>query len=337
MDFRQLLSDPDLRSEFFDRVDELAAEAGTGSGGLEGLEGGISPARITEAAESMAEGRWDFSDPGLEAIILRFLRPVYLVRQGTFSLPAAHSSLSREIKARLEGARSELDQVIASTGRIDLRNHRLDWVGTGWMVGPRLVVTNRHVAEEFGRAADQGFAFKRNFRGREVAAYLDWRQEYHQPEESRFRVEEIKWIEPEEAADVAFLLISGTGEKGEAPPPAVNLMTDEEVEQINVGSWIAVIGYPAYDSRNDSGDQQRIFDGIYNVKRLAPGQVTAFVGSELLLHDATTLGGNSGSVVVDLASGKALALHFGGLEGEHNYAVLSPHVSRIANSRANDG
>jgi len=336
MDFRQLLSDPAVRTEFFDRIDEIAANTGV-EGGLEALEGGISYAEVRDAAESMSEGRWDSSDPGLEAIILQFLRPVYLVQRGTFSASSDQASSSLEIAGRLENARSKLDPVIASTGRIDLRNHRLDWVGTGWMVAPRVVVTNRHVAEEFGRAAGDGFAFKRNFIGRRVAAYLDWWQEYRQSEESRFRVEEIIWIEPDESVDVALLHISGTGEDGEEAPPPVTLMTGEEIAQLNVGAWIAVIGYPAYDSRNDAGDQQRIFDGIYNVKRLAPGQVTAFAGNELLQHDATTLGGNSGSVVVDLASGKALALHFGGEEGEHNFAVLTSRVASIANARVSGG
>jgi hypothetical protein len=35
-------------------------------------------------------------------------------------------------------------------------------------------------------------------------------------------------------------------------------MTQEEIAGTNVGDWIAVIGYPAYDSRNNAGDQQRI-------------------------------------------------------------------------------
>src|SRR5262249_34036669 len=48
-------------------------------------------------------------------------------------------------------------------------------------------------------------------------------------------------------------------------------------------------------------------------------------------HDCTTLGGNSGSVVLDLASGEAVGLHFAGLYQETNYAVqaslLAEYVS----------
>src|SRR6185503_4399617 len=38
-------------------------------------------------------------------------------------------------------------------------------------------------------------------------------------------------------------------------------------------------------------------------------------------HDCTTLGGNSGSVVLDMQTGKAVALHFAGLYMIENYAV----------------
>jgi len=333
MDFRQLLSDDALRDEFLDRIDEIAASAES-EGGLEGLEGGVDPSAVEAAAESMAEGRWDSSDPGLEAIIRRFTRPVYLIRGGTFLPPQDNSPDSHQIAAYLEAARSQLNQVIPSIGRIDLRNHHLAWVGTGWVVAPRIVVTNRHVAEAFARASGPGFAFRENDDGRRVAAYLDWRQEYQEPDESRFRVEDILWIEPDGSLDIALLLISARGEDGETPPDPVGLLTDQEIRQLGLGSWVGVIGYPAHSDFYDRDDQQRIFDGIYSCKRIAPGQVTALVGDTRLYHDATTLTGSSGSAVVDLASGKAIGLHFEGVVGDHNTAVLAPQVAHVVGMHA---
>jgi S1-C subfamily serine protease len=218
---------------------------------------------------------------------------------------------------------------VPSAGRIDVRNHRLSWLGTGWMVGPTLAVTNRHVAEEFAHADGDLFAFRQSLGGRVVRAVVDWRREYRQPEESRFRVEQVLWIEPDSSFDVALLRIADHGEDGETPPPPVGLMSEEELRLAGVGAWVAVIGYPAQDSRNDAADQQRIFDGIYDVKRLAPGQLTAITTDGLAHHDATTLGGNSGSVLVELNTGKAAALHFGGIEGERNVAVQAPALARI--------
>ena len=38
-------------------------------------------------------------------------------------------------------------------------------------------------------------------------------------------------------------------------------------------------------------------------------------------HDASTLGGNSGSAVIDLETGEAVGLHFAGSYLQANYAV----------------
>jgi Trypsin-like peptidase domain len=139
----------------------------------------------------------------------------------------------------------------------------------------------------------------------------------------------VLWIEPEGSLDVALLRIGTQDLDGNGAPGVVDLMTRREIDDAGVGAWVAVVGYPAQDSRNDAADQQRIFDGIYNVKRLAPGQLTAVVAEDLLHHDATTLGGNSGSVVIDLESGKAIGLHFGGIQGARNEAVQAPRVREI--------
>jgi endonuclease G len=337
MDSRQLFKEPALKEEFLDRFAELKAAAPTPGGGLESLEGGgydLDQAR--GVAESMAEGSYDpGAEPGLEAIIERFTRPVYLVQDSTFVVPPDVFPNSDVIADQLKRARTALEGVIPSTGRIDLRNHRHDWVGTGWIVDSDIVVTNRHVAAEFAREDNGGFVFRQNFNGSTVAATVDWRHEYKRPDESRFRVTEVLWIEPEDSVDVGILRISPTGETGEPAPAPIGLMTRDEIDATLQGAWVAVIGYPASDSRNNAEDQQRIFDGHFNVKRLAPGQVTFFDGEFVLHHDATTLGGNSGSVVFDLDSGKAIGLHFGGIEGSRNEAVQAAQLREIIAQHAN--
>jgi V8-like Glu-specific endopeptidase len=334
MDLRQVFSDSAVKAEFLERFDELAAQAPAETGGFESLEGGVSLPDPAAAVESMAEGTFSpGSEPGLEAIIERFTRPVHLVQQSTFKVPPDTFPNSEEIRAKLDGGRAGLEHVIPSSGRIDLRNGRLDWVGTGWMVAPDVVVTNRHVAEEFSMRQNGGFAFKANFGAPPVSASIDWRHEHERTEESIFRVQEIIWVEPPGSVDVALVRISSQGFAGDSEPAVVDLMTRAEIVGAGVGAWVAVVGYPARDSRNDLADQQRIFDGIYNVKRLAPGQVTAIVAQDLLHHDATTLGGNSGSVIVDLDSGKAMGLHFGGIEGDRNSAVQAHRVQEIVAQR----
>ena len=331
MDSRQVFREDDVRKEFLDRFGELQeAGAAAGQGGLEGLDALPDVDTAVGVLEDMTEGTYDpGAQPGLEAIIERFTRPVYLVQRSTFTVPPDSFPNSEEIHSRLGLAKTRLEARIPSAGRIDVRNHRLDWVGTCWVVAQDILVTNRHVAREFATEGDGGFVFRQNFGRPPVKASVDWRHEHQQPDESVFRIQEVLWIEPDDSVDVALLRVSATGEAGEAVPGVVELMTREEVDATGVGAWVGVVGYPAFDTRNDVADQQRIFDGVYNAKRLAPGQVTAVAGTDLLHHDATTLGGNSGSVIVELESGKAIGLHFGGIEGQRNEAVQAPRVRQI--------
>ena len=84
-----------------------------------------------------------------------------------------------------------------------------------------------------------------------------------------------------------------------------------------------MIGYPAWDGRrNDPEPMRRIFADIYNVKRLQPGEISgAAPASFELLHDCSTLGGNSGSPVVDLETHRVLGLHVGGRYLENSHAI----------------
>jgi pimeloyl-ACP methyl ester carboxylesterase len=92
---------------------------------------------------------------------------------------------------------------------------------------------------------------------------------------------------------------------------------------------IVVVGYPALDSRNNIPEQMNIFRQIFGRKRLMPGYLTGYgdiptkwnATLHAATHDASTLGGNSGSAVIDLTSGLVLALHFGGVYLKTNYGV----------------
>jgi endonuclease G len=73
-----------------------------------------------------------------------------------------------------------------------------------------------------------------------------------------------------------------------------------------------------------------VFGEIYDVKRMAPGKVASRpAGRWYFTHDCSTLGGNSGSVVVDIDAGRAVGLHFGGAFRQANYAVTAPTIKQI--------
>jgi V8-like Glu-specific endopeptidase len=67
---------------------------------------------------------------------------------------------------------------------------------------------------------------------------------------------------------------------------------------------------------------RRIFSEIYNVKRLQPGEISGETVKDFeIFHDCSTLGGNSGSPVIDLETHRVIGLHFGGRYMEKNHAI----------------
>lgn len=312
MHIERILADSDLRAEL---EDKLASEEGsrqihTRAFDREGLG---------SALESMAGGAGGPTRE-LEAIVRRFGRPVLFIRQGQIETPE-----SELWQGRLQDADTRLETMIPAIGRIEIRNHPdKDWLGTGWLVAPEVVVTNRHVAVEFGRKSLDRFRFKRNPLGKEMRPRIDFREEFEQPEEDEFRLREILHIEPDEddAPDLAFLRIARLGQDDqELPAPVPLAAADPEPDQV-----VGAIGYAGWDGqRNDEDVMERIFGNVFNVKRLHPGEVMT-VGEHIFTHDCSTLGGNSGSPIIDFATGEAVGLHFAGSFEKQNFAVKASTV-----------
>src|SRR5215471_336222 len=278
-------------------------------------------ARDTVEAEGFvpewpAEGRVLGPSPQLvaETIVLRTGRPVLAVSHNEPDLTFTDAE-SEVWKDRLSTCRSALLPAIRAVGRIELENNpRFDWVGTGWLVKPDVIVTNRHVASEFGKRSGETFVFRQGTGGQYMNASIDFLQEAGSGECRSFRLKKILSIEDEDGPDLAFLQVEGDG-----LAPEIGLSTGAAA----LKQMIAAIGYPARDSRiPDVQLMDTIFGDVYDKKRLAPGQIIQCKGDDLE-HDCSTLGGNRGSVLLDLASGQALGIHFAGKFLEANYAVPS--------------
>jgi endonuclease G len=181
------------------------------------------------------------------------------------------------------------------------------------------------VAREFGRRSGERYAFT-SFAGSAMGASIDFLEEVDRDDRLEFRLSDILHIEDEAGPDVALLRVEpGPGGAGLAEPIPLSRLAAAP------GQHVAVIGYPARDSRiPDYALMQSIFGDVYDRKRLAPGQIMD-AGPHVVTHDCSTLGGNSGSVVLDLAEGGAVALHFAGRFLEANRAVPAAVIAdRIA-------
>jgi DNA/RNA endonuclease G (NUC1) len=259
-------------------------------------------------------------DFAVETIVLRTARPVLAIQRDEAVL--AFSAEDSVIwKQRLENARPYLAQVLPAVGRVEVKHHpRYEWIGTGWLVADDIVVTNRHVAREFGRQSGAQFVYRQGASGQLMEASIDFIEEFERPDSLEFRLDRILHIEDEEGPDLAFIRVLPNGSPLARKIDLAPIAAEED-------EYVAVIGYPARDSRIPEQDLMRsIFGDHYDKKRLAPGQVTG-AGASAVLHDCSTLGGNSGSVVLSLASGKAVGLHFAGRFLEANYAVPARTVA----------
>ena len=285
------------------------------AGGLEQFDTARSALRKVEQNEALQPSEANY----LEAIILPKERPVVFVQKGTFSITdPLWSHLSQtDNRTRLEAA-------IPAIGRVELPNNpSIPYGGTGFVVGPGLMMTNRHVAEIFAR----GLGTKTvTFKPGESAA-VDFKREFQSTESLSLVVEKVLMIHP--YWDMAILKVSGL--PSSIKPLNLAIRTPEEL----IGQDVAVVGYPAKDWRNDSTVQDQVFGGVYYVKRLQPGKIRErkpcnSFGKTLnaMTHDCSTLGGNSGSAIIDVSNGQIVGLHFAGVYLEDNFAVPTYELAR---------
>jgi len=267
--------------------------------------------------------RRDPRDLALETIVNRE-RPVLFVRDGEFDLNEV-TALGPEAVAlvdRMKQQGSRLFSLLPLIGRIDVVNFpNIDFVGTGWFVNTDIVVTNRHVANLIARWDGRSFAFTRGVGGRTIESSFCNAHEFDDlaPDASRiFKVTEVLYIEPDTGPhDIAFLKVDrrtdGSG------PSFIPIAPSDAADEVPV----CVIGYPARAPKRIIPDQElmkQLYRDRFDVKRAAPG-FTSGLEQGSATHDCTTLGGNSGSVVLDLATGLAVGLHYAGIYEENNFAV----------------
>jgi len=284
------------------------------------LAGGPGPAAHFEPRGSSPD--LQEPGPGLEAIVLTHGRPTLLIQNGTFEMPD-----SKLWRRALQDHRINIENAIGRVGRVELNNHMTyDWVGTGWLVAEGIVVTNRHVAELFAVGDGLGgFTFTTNVLGKSIQARVDFREEFEIPVVLEFRVKKILYVGGKDDPDVALLAIEADKPLPDPIPMAMEEVRDRET--------IGVIGYPAFDSRNGLEPMRRLFGDIYDVKRFAPGKVSLIAPDRhYFVHDCTTLGGSSGSKVVNLETGQVVGLHFSGAFLEGNFAVKTRAIKEALKS-----
>lgn len=255
---------------------------------------------------------------GLEAVIRFTARPALLFRDGRFvDPPPPWEGLAEQ--------REAIERTARSVGRIQVPGlPTLPYAGTGFLVAPDVLMTNCHVAHVFvAQGGPQQWTLRR-----ELEPSADLADDPDADPAVDMVVEQL--IGMHERLDLALLRVAPAGDR--PLPPPLTLMSQEPAGD----ERLYVVGYPAPDPRNDPVVMRQIFGEIYYVKRLQPGSFlipqpgpvirsapysTHTSEEDVFAHDASTLGGNSGSCVVDLDTHLVAGLHYAGHYAQFNQAV----------------
>jgi endonuclease G, mitochondrial len=263
-------------------------------------------------------------DPGFEKVIELIGRPAYLVKNGSINV-----AIGDVWGLRLATRREALKRAIRATARVEVSDSGGSWYeGTAWLIAPGLAVTNRHVARAFARRKPDGTGeLRKDFKKKSMSVMLDFVQEFETDDRFQVGIEEIPFIAEDDDSipDIALLKLAPSARPLPDPIPLADATPVADAK-----AWIVAIGYPALDPHEDASVRADVFKDIFDVKRVAPGVIRGLPSNEwYLVHDCSTLGGNSGSVILDMKTGAATGLHFKGTARVANYAVRIEALRKI--------
>lgn len=279
------------------------------------------------------------------------LSPAFRLFDGTIE------TLPSSLKA-LNSHRTDVERAARSVGRIHQGPVTL---GTGFVIGPNVIMTARHVAQSFATDVDGvlkiriGWTPAIDFLAEEPPPFtgpdtahepaakgvtstavaagrgkpaINLRAEtmptqhvrdYHeQPKGTANACYPIRSIlYDNEEFDIALLLVPFASSMPAAERAA---MSEPRFESLTLTLAadavtadrrdVCVIGCPDEDPFATDAERNSIFKGVFDVKRVQPGQINrVLMDGALLGHTCSTLRGNSGSPVIDLATNQVIGLH----------------------------
>jgi hypothetical protein len=245
---------------------------------------------------------------GLESVILLMSRPAILIQNDDFPEP------DEPWRVPLDSARPDIRVRVPNVGRIEIKvDGQVQMVATGFVVGDGVVMTNRHVVRAIAdQYPDDPNKWKLRTR---LAPQINFKAEYNLPASNVFPILDVD-IPTHPKLDMGLLRIAGR--------PSTALSVASKAPDVESNKNIYVVGYPASDNEGviPAAVLKDIFAGEYGYKRLAPGEFTnEYPDAGVFAHDCSTLGGNSGSCVVDLDSQVVIGLHYSGSYRKSNFAV----------------
>lgn len=250
-----------------------------------------------------------------------YRRPSWLVRNDQMETP--NSDRWQKITAPY---RSAINRRLPAVGKISLQlpdRPSIKDRSTAFLISGDRIVTNRHVVTKFVERHHESVSWISNQAGEtRVSKTVNFRGEHGSSAERRFNIGDIEYVANKNQPDLAILKL--------AESPDIDALTLDTSPILN--QFVVTVGYPSRPSINqlDPSRQlflQFVFGGIFDVKRVSPGEIQK-LATKSFQHDCTTLGGNSGSPILDLESGAVVGVHFSG-NSSYNQGVLAQELDRV--------
>lgn len=311
---------------------------------------GISQANRDQLVQGLAQGLEAYakgSQAGLtttfelEALVRLTGRPALRVRGNDVDLKDPEAAAWADTLFLMKTDLT-LQQRLARIGRIDVDGIH---VGTGFLIGNGVLLTNRHVLQAFAAPVPQ----RNNAQGwvmLSTAVTIDFADEPSSLSAgSRFRITDVIGAGAQQipdnrldftCLDAALLQVESSNGINNLPTP-MSLVRDPS--KADARSDVFLAGYPGRPAvlpRTAAGEidtqiasrLNELFKADYGTKYLSPGAIIQAVGGlpgdspqHVFTHDATTLGGCSGSPLINFNIPQGVVgLHFGGSWLRENYA-----------------
>jgi hypothetical protein len=249
-------------------------------------------------------------------------RPSFMVRDGKVDLS---TSPVGAWKNDLDASEALLAKGLQCVGRIDLPESEQGFEGTGFLIQKNLVMTNRHVLQVI---ADKDGAGRWSLKS---GIAIDFGHEFRAAKRfPRRALKSVVFATKDEVdldarinhSNLDLVLLELAAPAGRDDEPPVALAIDIAPDWAAPGQTIYTVGYPGRPllGSNPNTVLEQLFKSTYGCKRLAPGLVIkseAAVKPWTVSHDATTLAGNSGSVILVVGREQiSAAIHYGGRSAE---------------------
>lgn len=253
----------------------------------------------------------------LHAFVHLVGRPALRTVQGELTLPP-------ENQPRFGNNLELVNRLIRGVGRLD----NADGVpsGTGWLIAEDLLITNNHVVAALcGLNVHHDESWREKLDSAATKCSKVWAKEAElRPRWSpgdtpssngtSARVKAVRALHPE--FDAALLEVHGVKGSKDLVLPVSGKGPEKQA-----GLEVYVPGYPAaLAGQMNATVLKLLFGGASPTvsKRVSPGK---FVDKNNVKHDASTLGGSSGSPIIAFDDHEVRSLHYVGVYGKSNSAV----------------